>query len=304
MACDGLQALRHAANFEVITDSKAPQFDLLTATRATLRNCPISLTFRHVKGHQDDGFDVSLDEWARLNIVMDDEAKIHWHKCNDQRRPPPYIYGEPWPFWVAGNKVSKDVELTIADHIEGSKLCDYWESKGRFGDSSSEQVHWDAVATAMAAEGRSRRQWVVKHSSGFCGTGKMMQRWKLQESAKCPRCEEGVEDARHVWVCKGDGVENVWNEAIKKLRQWMLRQKTLPNLVAVICDRLSSWRNSVNPSVAISPFLGLRGAVQAQDLWGGGHFWKVSLSKDGQRCNSDITNIFRVGGRVNGGCQL
>ena len=74
------------------------------------------------------------------------------------------------------------------------------------------------------------RHWVVKQASGFCATGKMMQQWNQRKTAKCPRCSVAVEDELHVWMCKGEGVETVWEESIQKLGQWMLKQKNLTKL--------------------------------------------------------------------------
>ena len=273
LACDGLQALRHVAKRDGWTEPKAPQFDLLEATRSMLRKCPIQFKFRHVKGHQDDNFDAELDDWAMLNIAMDDGAKEEWYKSKDQRAPAPYIFGEPWPFWVAGRKVTKEVSSTIAEHIDGSKICEYWESKSRFQQGTHNNIHWEAVGKEMENVGRTRRQWVVKHSSGFCATGKMMQRWKKQQTAKCPRCEEQVEDEIHVWLCKGDGVDEMWENSIRKLHLWMLKAKTLPNLAAVICDRLSAWQNNSSPIIQVSFFLGLRDTVKAQEIVG----WRAFL---------------------------
>ena len=258
---------------EVTTEAKAPQFDLLAATRRVFRKCPVPVKFRHVKGHQDDNFYADLDEWASLNIDMDDGAKEHWLRSKDARTRQQYIFGEPWPFWVAGRKVTKEVPEIIVDHIDGMTIREYWESKKRFGNGSIQEVHWGAVGKAMESAGRARRHWVVKQASGFCATGKMMQRWNQRKTAKCPRCAVAVEDELHVWMCKGEGVETVWEESIQKLGQWMLKQKTLPNLAAIICDRLSAWRNQAGPTVTVSPFLGLRGTVHAQDQVG----WRALL---------------------------
>ena len=115
----------------------------------------------------------------------------------------------------------------------------------------------------MESAGRARRHWVVKQASGFCATGKMMQWWNQRKAAKCPQCATAVEDELHVWMCKGEGVEAVWEGSIQKLGQWMIKQKTLPN-IAIICDRLSAWRNQASPTVTVSPFLGPRGTVNAQ----------------------------------------
>ena len=68
---------------EVTTEAKAPQFDLLAATGRVFRKCPVTVKFRHVKGHQDDNFYADLNEWASLNIDMDDGAKEHWLRSKD-----------------------------------------------------------------------------------------------------------------------------------------------------------------------------------------------------------------------------
>ena len=158
---------------------------------------------------------------------MDDGAKEHWLRSKDSRTRQQYIFGEPWPFWVAGRKVTKEVPEIIVDHIDGMTIREYWESKKRFGNGSIQEVHWGAVGKAMES---ARCHWVVKQASGFCATGKMMQRWNQRKTAKCPRCAVAVKDELHVWMCKGEGVETVWEESIQKLGQWMLKQKTLPNL--------------------------------------------------------------------------
>ena len=82
---------------------------------------------------------------------------------------------------------------------------------------------------------------------------------------------------------EGKGIDAVWEESIPKLGQWMIKQKMLPNLAAIICDRLSAWRNQSSPKVTVSPFLGLRGTVNAQDKagWRG----KVAQFKVGQKCS-------------------
>ena len=84
-----------------------------------------------MKGHQDDDCTAELDEWAQLNIAMDDGAKEHWYRCKDLRQPLPYVEGEPWPLWVAGTKVTRDVAQTITDHIDGMRVLEYWKSKDR-----------------------------------------------------------------------------------------------------------------------------------------------------------------------------
>ena len=141
LACDGLQALRHVATLHKMTEPKMPQFDLLAATRRMLQLCPVTFKFRHVKGHQDDDPDGLLDEWAILNIAMDDGAKEQWYQSHTQRGQEPYIFGKPWPLWVAGRKIAKEVAMSITDHIKGNAIRTYWQVKSKFGESEGYKVH-------------------------------------------------------------------------------------------------------------------------------------------------------------------
>ena len=68
----------------------------------------------------------------------------------------------------------------------------YWEKKERIVEGTSDDIDWNAHNKAMKKFG-PRRIWVSKHFSGWAGSGKMMQRWKYRDNAKCPRCDETEE---------------------------------------------------------------------------------------------------------------
>jgi hypothetical protein len=125
----------------------------------------------------------------------------------------------------------------------------------------------------MKAATRTRRQWVTKHGSGFCATGKMMKLWGKRATAKCPRCDQ-EEDATHVRKCTGNGADEVWMKSMERLKQEMIQASTLPNLIEVLCDQLTAWRNDVAPTVPISNvLLGLRATIAEQDNVG----WQAML---------------------------
>ena len=125
----------------------------------------------------------------------------------------------------------------------------------------------------MKSAKRSRQHWVTKHTSGFCGTGKMMKLWKQRETAKCPRCSEENEDASHVWKCQGEGANEVWENSMEKLRIWLQKKKTQPNVAKLICDRLIAWRCDTAPGVHPSTYRGIRSALENQEKVG----WQAML---------------------------
>jgi hypothetical protein len=60
---------------------------------------------------------------------------------------------------------------------------------------------------------------------------------------------------------------------MERLKQEMTQACTLPNLIEVLCNRLTAWRNDVAPTVPVSNFLGLRATIAEQDNVG----WQAML---------------------------
>ena len=71
-----------------------------------MRRCAITWTTRHVKGHQDDDTDAVIDRWALLNIEMDDKAKEHWQRTQQDGSQQTRILGETWSFWIGETKLT------------------------------------------------------------------------------------------------------------------------------------------------------------------------------------------------------
>ncbi len=67
-----------------------------------------------------------------------------------------------------------------------------------------------------------------------------MHRWGEWESPNCPRCGL-LEDAPHVWRCKGSGTKEIWNKAVSDLESLMRQLGTDPTLVHIIVIYLKGW---------------------------------------------------------------
>ena len=77
-----------------------------------------------------------------------------------------------------------------------------------------------------------------------------MKRWKLQPTNECP-CRDQPEDAKHVWVCKGQNSTEVWGASLNNLHNWMASVDTDPNLQHLLLSHLRSWRDTTtNQSVS------------------------------------------------------
>ena len=297
VGCDGLQALRYGTTDSDITNPKYPQYDIIAATRQAMRRCPIKWTTKHVKGHQDDNEEAQLDRWAVWNIEMDEKAKAYWYKMHRIGTNQHRIYGEPWAFWIGETKICKAIGGEIVERRQGAKCLSYWNERGRFGEGSMEKIDWIGTGQAMKAVAQSRQRWVTKHVSGFCATGKMMKRWKKRDNARCPRCDKEEEDAEHVWLCQGEGANDIWDKSIERLLDWMKKEKTYGKLAEVICDHLSAWRYNRHPTI-IATSDELRAAIAEQRKAG----WRTLLEGAPVKGWREIQQSYleRIGSRKTG----
>ena len=177
------------------------------------------------------------------------------------------ISGEPWTLYIHNQKVTKNIREELANHCSGGPLLEYWTRK-RFRTDPL-QLDWDATHRALKAVSVSRRHWVIKHSSGFCGVNKWMHRWRKRASAACPRCNDPNETAAHVWTCRTTETDKMWKRRMENLYIWLNNQNTLPDLTTTIIEALNHWRTGepINPPTSTYPNLGATAAAQTQAGW-------------------------------------
>jgi hypothetical protein len=148
--CDGEEALRKSFSPHDEASMKGSQFDLLSTICAAIKSSPITWTFRHVKGHQDEEADAILDRWAILNIQMDSLAKMYWmEKSHQAHNPNALITGEYWPVFTQGQKIHSSLRTSLYKAIYQQKMATHWEKKDRFTREQFMQVNWEACEEAM-----------------------------------------------------------------------------------------------------------------------------------------------------------
>jgi hypothetical protein len=100
-----------------------------------------------------------------------------------------------------------------------------------------------------------------------------MLRHKEWESDECPRCH-APEDASHVWTCSDADASALFHSALDKLRTWMTKQQTHPEISTAIYSRLLSWQSGSEPAVLHSNLQGLAHLVSVQDSAGWQSFFE------------------------------
>jgi hypothetical protein len=172
---------------------------------------------------------------------MDSRAKSHMEIA--KRSPRHYMLAlEPWSIWLNGKKLIASLDETIYNVVHSPKALEYWQGKDDLPQEVIAKVDWDSIGVAMKEAKRSRRIFISKHVSGMCGVGKFMKRWKLRTDDSCPRCGD-PEDAEHVWLCHGEGANDIWDKAMTDLEGWLNAKQTDPDLQHAIISYLRTWKD-------------------------------------------------------------
>ena len=272
VGCDGLSALHRSFWHEVEDISSAnAHFDILSELHGVKKGMDVNWKYRHIAGHQEDVAGAVLDRWALLNIECDIRAKDYWAQLKGTRQNRQFNMKKGmWQIRIHGMTVGTNLFQYLRKAIQGGGIFEYWvDKRKRVGEANVGLIDWEAQGKALKSLKQSRRQWVSKFVSGWCGTGKMMKRWKQRVTSSCPRCNNPVEDNTHILECKAVGARAEWTLACKKVDDWLNTATTCPELTRLVIKALDNWKDK-KPIVYDSDldFPGIKKLLEAQEKIG------------------------------------
>jgi hypothetical protein len=172
---------------------------------------------------------------------------------------------------INGEKIVSDLTTTIRQHCGILRAEQYWRRK--IGDRTDD-VDWEGTGAAIRGIKKQRRQWLTKHISGFCSVGRMAKRVGLRDTDTCPRCNQ-EETAEHVWTCKHQDVNLMWETSMEELQRVLGQSLTPVSITTAIVDGLNGWRNGNEVRFNVRTTAGQLGLLQAELGWK--HFFKGRL---------------------------
>jgi hypothetical protein len=132
LGCDGISALLNCIDLDYVVKSSASYFDLITATRAMLQQCPVQWIPHHVLGHQDDNTAglLSITRWMKKLKYIGPTQFPRYRQFT--------ISGEPWAIWLKNEEICRNLHSTLhtATGTCGKERIDSWERHGKFGKGS------------------------------------------------------------------------------------------------------------------------------------------------------------------------
>jgi hypothetical protein len=213
-----------------------PEYDLISAIQHIKSISNIKFHIQHVQGHQDRHPSTVLDDWARLNIRMDTNAKEQWGQhINDGTK----LLGEPWQLFYNLHQIAKDMKEQIRFAGTIKQIKAYWAKRN---PKQFDHVNTQTVSQTMKELPTQRQRWLTKHVTGICGVKQKLYKWKMANSPNCPRC--GIEEtSQHVWECRGMDADVQWAKSLTELSTFMTDIQTCPETQQSIINGLNRWRN-------------------------------------------------------------
>jgi hypothetical protein len=187
---------------------------------------------------------------------MDLACKRHWTMTQNAEQKRSY---ETWSVWMEGKKLTKEIVSFCA--IQRAEQ--YWKNKA---EEAAGDMDWVGTQSAVKTTPRHRRQWMTKHSSGFCLVGKMALRIGLRNTDQCPRCKE-TETTEHVWRCKHPEACQLWEDNMVSLRAHLGGMQTPSATINEIIEGLQGWRIGVDHMFNCNTTAGQAGLLQNRMGW-------------------------------------
>ena len=279
LGCDCESALTVLFEHEYDTPSQ-PHHDMIHAIRTKLAESPITWKFRHVRGHQDKHRNfLELDMWSQLNVEMDSLAKAYWNTTSSTVAPFYPFNASGWSLWIGERKLTNWDRTALYNHAQSTDIISHWSIRRKLPIHLIHSIHWEASEAAIKRLGLHKSLWVPKWLGGFAPVGKVLQRYKTQPHAECPRCS-AFEDTAHVLKCKAPLAAKQWKASLALLDEWMLKSATMPDIRSAILNRLQAWQDEDPTPAPNYHWPGINELITQQHLVGWRAFLEGCVLKD------------------------
>jgi hypothetical protein len=203
---------------------------------------------------------------------MDTLAKVYWNETSTTVSPFYPDNSSGWSIWTNERKLSTWDRKELYNHANSHDILAHWSNRRRIPHQLIRSINWEAGEDAIRRLGLNKSLWIPKWLAGSSPVGKVMQRYKLQDHAECPRCAQ-FEDTAHVLLCQAPHAVAKWNASISSLSLWLTKVSTMPDLQHAILHYLSSWHRNDVPTIPQYHWPGVNDLITAQGTIG----WRAFL---------------------------
>ena len=239
----------------------ATDYDLWNEHVQILKRMKTTVTFFHVKGHQDDLYykDGRLGPMSRdahWNIQMDHLADLY-----RLQQPTPLTTGFPSmraAFFHKDQVVTTKVGQKIRDIIHSKPLQKWYiQQKESWTDKVFDSVDWPAFERCMKKLSIHKRINVTKYIFNWQNTGRQKQLFEMwradcddrepQDVGQCPMGCGEHEDSQHYLQCTKLRNARAIDQSLGMLQKWMKKVHTCPEIEVIFMIGLRHWTEEGTP---------------------------------------------------------
>ena len=197
-------------------------YDMCQEISLLLEESPLTWTFQHVAGHQDDHADyATLDAWGQANVIADTRAKDAITLWRAQGSPPIVPAPTVWGVSIGSEPMrTSNVSKNLLEHHLGPPLMRFWIHRLKTSTLLPDMVHWGVVQRTFQRASPAVARFRAKHMAHISATGTNLKRRKEQSTDMCPLCGLPETNA-HLLLCRQTSCCNATLTFIGRLTQYV-----------------------------------------------------------------------------------
>ena len=220
-------------------------YDFCHEISQLIEESPLTWTFKHVEGHQDDHSDFSdLDPWGQANVIADTRAKEAITSWKDRGSPTILPSSTVWGVSVGQEPIrTSQVSKHLLEHHLGPPLQRFWVHRLKIPDLLPDMIHWGVVKRTFRMASPAVARFRAKHMAHISATGTNMKRRNEQSTDMCPLC--GLPETNsHLLLCPHTSCRNATHTFLGKLTQYV---NSCPISLRSLLTSLFQWSRGAAP---------------------------------------------------------
>ena len=181
--CNNEGSVKALQQKHTVIKNSRKNFDIHQSLHYVIKASPITWEFHHIRAHQDDVIDFEcLSCTHQLNVLADLKAKETVIQAIENQTfhlfctySLPHLKCEI-RLGSGRNQhqqVCSNLLKTVKHHCASSHIRSYWIQKHHLLHQAK-HVDWELKSKSHSNLSKSTNRWLSKHSTGFCGVGKML----------------------------------------------------------------------------------------------------------------------------------
>jgi hypothetical protein len=247
------------------------------------RNHPFSLSYHHVKAHQDESTDWhKLARESQLNCACDSEAK---RKIMEYLPTPQVTCAfplEPLVMIIGHQKITSDSDSNLRYFAHKQEAKSLFIKLSILTAEAFAEVAWTEVHSTLYKLPKMFQLFAGKQVFGVSAVLGNLSKQKeyAHLGEKCPNCSSCKETTSHLLHCREIGRLKCLNMMIRQVSNWMEAVGMAPELASLISDYLTTkgtLLQHLQPTQILPQYSAF---VQSQDAIGWSRMMEGMVSKE------------------------